>query len=110
MPTDVINRVHKLARQKDTAGTTFGWRDGTEIDHEDDDSLADPDCGPDLDDAVSEFDDANCSDDKDENDIPIAGVGNTNKNNENNDNADDNGHQQVNNNMLDGHAQQGRRA
>jgi len=51
MPNDVTDRVHQLARRaKADRGMTFGWRDGTEIEDDEDDVIADPDCNPDDDD------------------------------------------------------------
>jgi hypothetical protein len=57
MPEEVKDRVHTLARRSKSArGLTFGWRDGTEIDPEEDngyDSDADSDYDPAADDNVS---------------------------------------------------------
>lgn len=60
MSNDVIDGVHTLARRsKASAGITFGWRDGSEInpDEDDDDSIADPDCDPEEEQCASNNDD-----------------------------------------------------
>jgi len=76
MPDDVIDRVHQLARQSKAAlGLTFGWRDGTEIDEEDDDSVADPNYDPD-DEPEEDLSDDEFDNEPDNEDVapPLAGV------------------------------------
>jgi len=76
MPDDVIDRVHQLARQSKAAlGLTFGWRDGTEIDEQDDDSVADPNYDP-ADEPEEDLSDDEFDNESDNEDVapPLAGV------------------------------------
>jgi hypothetical protein len=129
MPSDVIARVHQLARRsKANRDLLFAWRNGTPIanDGDDDDDNDDPDWDPDDDvDNDNEGDSSEHTDDNDDDgneddlylpdaidmpvDMPIAGVldknENDNENNVNKNNANDNRipneNQVVNENRLE---------
>ena len=90
MPQEAIDRVHMLAANTPNSDAlVFGWRDGTPVDTDDDDAMADPDYFPE--------DDADSTDD----DIDLGSIAGVNLNEDNTQNDDDNTQNDTNNTTDD---------